>query len=488
MNHALTALAPILGSVAENWNDLNVRAMVRGEIPWLILGVVSTFIGVAAIAVHLLGSRTRDRSLLWFGLVAMLYGIRLMAGQEMIRLLFEIPGSFWRTLEAFINYAIIFPAALLFVELFGKGWRSSALWPLWGFGAFTAVTVGIGITRGDPFWVHDPANLVLIFLPLVVILNLWRGYRPPRVANGRVLVAGSAFFITLVVADHLVKAGLVPWKILLEPLGYVAFLCSLGYVAALRFLGDEQRLREIEKEMDAARQIQAAILPRTVPSLAGFKMAVRYLPMTAVAGDFYDFLKAGERRLGILVADVSGHGLPAALIASMVKVAISSQAPNAAEPAKVISGLNEMLSGQMEEHYVTAGYLFVDLEKEKGVYAGAGHPPLLLLQKSGRETQKIQENGLPLGFNPEEIYNSVEFDFRAGDRIVMYTDGITEASNAAEELYGEVRLKAFIASHKNLSAEEFAIALLREIQGWCGAAAVNIQTDDLTLLVVDHTG
>ena len=95
---------------------------------------------------------------------------------------------------------------------------------------------------------------------------------------------------------------------------------------------------------------------------------------------------------------------------------------------------------------------------------------------------------MPLGFNPEEIYNSVEFDFRAGDRIVMYTDGITEASNAEEELYGEVRLKEFIASHENLSAEEFAIALLREIQEWCGAAAANIQTDDLTLLVVDHTG
>jgi sigma-B regulation protein RsbU (phosphoserine phosphatase) len=110
-----------------------------------------------------------------------------------------------------------------------------------------------------------------------------------------------------------------------EPLGLLALLVSLGRVLAGRALQNEERLVELDKELEIARRIQTSILPQQMPGGPHWDIAARYLPMTAVAGDFYDFLVVDEDRLGILVADVSGHGVPAALIASMVKVAVASQ-------------------------------------------------------------------------------------------------------------------------------------------------------------------
>src|ERR1700689_3766689 len=125
----------------------------------------------------------------------------------------------------------------------------------------------------------------------------------------------------------------------------------------------ESQLLIIQREMDKARQIQLSILPFQIPPIQHVDIAARYLPMTAVAGDFYDFIVVDEKRIGILVADVSGHGMPAALIASMLKIALAAQEPHAADPAQVLLGLNQALCGKFQRHYVTAAYLFVDMQK-----------------------------------------------------------------------------------------------------------------------------
>src|ERR1700727_2465830 len=142
------------------------------------------------------------------------------------------------------------------------------------------------------------------------------------------------------------------------------------------------QLQTIQKELETARQIQLSILPAEVPKLEGLDIAARYIPMTSVAGDFYDFIMVDEKHLGILIADVSGHGMPAALIASMLKIALAAQVPHAADPAQVLSGLNQALCGKFQHHYVTAAYLFVDIAKGTLTYAGAGHPPMLMWSPS----------------------------------------------------------------------------------------------------------
>ena len=137
----------------------------------------------------------------------------------------------------------------------------------------------------------------------------------------------------------------------------------------------------IRKELEIARQIQASILPDHMPRVTGLQIAVRYLPMTEVAGDFYDFLLVDDRRLGILIADVSGHGVPAALVASMVKIAIAAQAPHADDPAKVMNGLNSILAGKLHGQFVTAAYLYLDLRRwQRSVQRGWASPAIALLR------------------------------------------------------------------------------------------------------------
>jgi serine phosphatase RsbU (regulator of sigma subunit) len=275
----------------------------------------------------------------------------------------------------------------------------------------------------------------------------------------------------------------------LEPIGFVVFVCCLGYVAAQRTLAKEERLLAINKELQIANQIQASILPREVPQLPGLEIVARYLPMSAVAGDFYDFLLIDEKRIGILVADVTGHGVPAALIASMLKVAFAGQTAHADDPARVLAGLNRALCGKFEEHFVTAAYVFVDLVKFQLRYAGAGHPPLLMVPRvNGKtpasESQEVEANGLMLGLFPEATYSAVEIPLDSGSRILLYTDGIVESMNAAREEFGKFRLKKFLATSSS-SAAQLADALLLELRRWSTGERERAQDDDITLLVLD---
>ena len=211
--------------------------------------------------------------------------------------------------------------------------------------------------------------------------------------------------------------------------------------------------------------------------------------MSAVAGDFYDFLVLDERHIGILVADVTGHGVPAALIASMLKVAFAGQTAHAEDPASVLVGLNRALCGKFEEHFVTAAYVFVDLEKLVLRYGGAGHPPLLLASRGNTDarecgSREVEANGLMLGLFPEATYSSLEIRLDPGDRIVLYTDGILESMNTAREEFGKSRLKKFLDASA-FSASHVADALLVELRRWSATDKGRAQDDDITLLVLD---
>jgi serine phosphatase RsbU (regulator of sigma subunit) len=245
------------------------------------------------------------------------------------------------------------------------------------------------------------------------------------------------------------------------------------------------QLLALNTELEMARQIQLSILPHTLPKLPGLDIAARYLPMTSVAGDFYDFINIDDQHLGILIADVSGHGLPSALIASMLQVALTAQVAHASEPGKVLSGLNKALCGKFTHNFVTAAYIYVDLEKNVMRYAGAGHPPVLQYRNSTGKTIEVVENGIVLGVLEESTYQARELTLEPGDRHVLYTDGIPEAANFAEELYGADRFMRFVENNHSLGADEFADAFLAEIARWTGKSANLGQQDDITLLLFD---
>jgi phosphoserine phosphatase RsbU/P len=249
-----------------------------------------------------------------------------------------------------------------------------------------------------------------------------------------------------------------------------------------------RQLTTIRNELDTARQIQLSILPAEVPKVAGLDIAARYVPMSSVAGDFYDFIVIDRKQVGILVADVSGHGMPAALIASMLKVAFAAQSANACDPAKVLTGLNEALCGKFQGHYVTAAYALIDTEKRTLCYAGAAHPALLMMEHASGQTRSLLENGLFLGFFGNATYSAVETSFEEGDWLVLYTDGISEAKGRSTEEFGESGLRLFLENHRDGTAASFADTLLNDVSLWAGGGEQQNQDDDVTLVAVHFQG
>jgi len=247
------------------------------------------------------------------------------------------------------------------------------------------------------------------------------------------------------------------------------------------------QLLTIQKELETAREIQLSILPEEIPKIGGVDIAARYIPMTSVAGDFYDFIVVDEKHLGILVADVSGHGMPAALIASMLKIALAAQESHAADPAQLLLGLNKALCGKFQRHYVTAAYLFLDMLKGTLRYAGAGHPPLLLWSRS-EGVRALEENGLFLGKFPQAAYSFVELPLKAGDWALLYTDGIPETTNPLQIEFGTDRFKHFLEKERSTSADHFADRLLKELSQWSVRDSGEDADDDVTLVAIHVDG
>ena len=265
----------------------------------------------------------------------------------------------------------------------------------------------------------------------------------------------------------------------IEPIGFVAFLVALGYVAARQTLERDKKLTEIQKELEVAKQIQLSILPAEFPNSANFRVAVRYVPMTSVAGDFYDFVVADGAQAGLLIADVSGHGVPAALIASMVKLAATAQHANAADPAALLTGMNGVLCGNTQEQFVTAAYVHLDAASGTFRYSAAAHSPMLLLR--GGQIKPFIENGLMLASFDFATYSNTVQPLQPGDRLLLYTDGVMEAANTTGDFFGQEALGDLMRRTAELSASDVTDRIISEVRRW----AVS-QDDDWTVLVCDY--
>jgi serine phosphatase RsbU (regulator of sigma subunit) len=240
----------------------------------------------------------------------------------------------------------------------------------------------------------------------------------------------------------------------------------------------------IESELEIARQIQASILPAETPEVNDLQIAACYLPMTAVGGDFYDFVQVDKHRVGFLVADVSGHGIPAALIASMIKVAMQSVVPCAHEPAEVLRLLNRILSGQLRGQLISAAYLWLDTEARRALYSSAGHPPLLLWR--GGNLERIESNGLLFGVSPDLDCPVCKMDLNKGDRFLLYTDGVVEPENAAGDAFGGNELERVVRNNASQPPSELSDRLLSAVRQWQPSSVT--QQDDITLIVIDVVG
>jgi len=467
---------------------------LRAQVTRLAFGFLILVIGLAALALFFFRRKTRDLTLLSLGIAAVLYGLRLLPRESIIQSIFHISKPLQNHIDLWITCLILTPFLMFFLQVALEPGRTLVRWALYLQPIFVALAITRDLLGLSPSLAKGINRIFVFTLIASMVANLpWfrsKASRKPLNSEYRILISGLLIFGAFVVYGNLADLRLVAGANI-EPIGFLIFLAFLGYLAAHRIFANEEHLLAINKELQIANQIQSSILPRDVPHIAGLEIVARYVPMSAVAGDFYDFLVVDDRRIGVLIADVTGHGVPAALIASMLKVAFAGQIAHAEDPARVLAGLNRALCGKFEEHFVTAAYVFVDLDKFVLRYAGAGHPPLLFAPRtiaSVREldSREVEANGLMLGLFPEATYSSVEIPLDAGDRVLLFTDGILEAMNSAREEFGKSRLKKFLAASSS-SASHLADALLLELRRWSGAEAQRAHDDDITLLVLDFS-
>jgi phosphoserine phosphatase RsbU/P len=470
-------------------------ALSRSELRWYSIytaaGLVFLFIGLIAAGLYFFRRNTRDLTLASFATVCILYGLRLLIALPTVQALFAAPPVLWTHIDRAITYVVLVPLTLFLSQVVRDQLQAFLRYVLAVQSTFAIVAILGDLLRIAPAAFALANNIVvissMIALPVFVIATRSRGVAgrtfSPEI---RIFVAGLTVWFVFAFYENLASLRQTSHHNI-EWVGFLIFVCCLGYIATLRTFANEERLLAINKELEIARQIQSSTLPREIPKLADLEIAARYVPMSAVAGDFYDFLVVDDHRIGVLIADVTGHGIPAALIASMLKVAFAGQSAHADDPARLLAGLNRALCGKFDDHFVTAAYLFVDVRTRILRYAGAGHPPLFLASRSNGVRQ-IEENGLMLGLFPEAEYTAIEIPLSTGDRCLLYTDGILEAMSAAQQEFGKARLEQSLETHRNLSAAPFTSALLDEISRWSGHAAGRRQEDDITLVALDFSG
>lgn len=459
----------------------------RGETAGIILGAVFLFIGVAALVLAAIRRRYSIGLLVWFGAFSGLYGVRMLAQVPAGFAL--LPASWWNArpfVVAIITYLIFIPALLFWLELSIGKFRRVIQAAVGAAIIFSIVAIVAVLVTGDPMVVMEAnSEFAIAMMLLLGVVNAVPAWARKCLRDPSPVLAVGSIVLALAALLNNVETFLPRWPDFrsLEPLAFGVFVFSLGYVAAQSITSTERRLVEIESELAIAREIQQSILPTRVPQLQQLRVAASYLPMAAVAGDFYEFVDLDEKHAGFLVADVSGHGVPAALIASMIKVAMHSAASHASAPAELMSDLNRILSQQLRGQFVTAAYLYIDLHERRALYSAAGHPPLLYWNAKAAKLERVESNGLLFGVLKDTAYPACEVQFNSGDRFLLYTDGLVEAENSAGEAFGEKRLQQVLAANLELSASELTTVLLRELADWQGSSKV--QQDDVTLVAID---
>src|SRR5215208_3450585 len=259
-------------------------------------------------------------------------------------------------------------------------------------------------------------------------------------------------------------------------------LGTLGSKLRGQRLEQERIERErIDQELQVARSIQHASLPKEVPTLEGWQISPFYKPAREVGGDFYDFHLLSEERLGVVVGDATGKGVPAALVMSTTcgMLQLAARALDSPSPGEVLAQVNETLVARIPSNmFVTCFYAILNPKRGHLVYANAGHD-LPYLQHGG-EAKELRARGMPLGLMPASSYEEMEIVLDAGESILFYSDGLVEAHDPEGQMFSFPRLRALVAEH----TEEGALGeyLLEELYSFVGEGWE--QEDDITLLTL----
>ena len=250
-----------------------------------------------------------------------------------------------------------------------------------------------------------------------------------------------------------------------------------------RLLEQSIEKERLEKELDVAREIQRKILPADVPDYPNLEIASVFIPAFEVGGDYYDFFRISETKLGFVIADVSGKGISAAFIMAEVKGIFESLSKTIERPKEILIKANEILKETLDSKtFVSAAYGYFDFNEKKLIFARAGHCPLFLIRDMN--SKQIRPSGLGLGLSSKEYFEQTleEFsiDLFRNDTIVLYTDGVTDAKNEQMEDFGDKYFLNVLQDNASLSAQELSNKIIREITVF---SSQHNQYDDITLVI-----
>ena len=244
----------------------------------------------------------------------------------------------------------------------------------------------------------------------------------------------------------------------------------------------------LQKEMQVAQEIQHTLLPKRVPEIGGYDIASYYKAAKEVGGDYYDFVKVDDDTLGVVVADVSGKGVPGSLVMTMIRTALRMEARGNYSAAEVMARMNDFVTEDMKKGmFVTIFYSILDSKNRIISYASAGHNPMILYRAETDETYFLNPRGFPVGISlPDDTLfrRSIDVEkikLKKDDMLVIYTDGVTEAMNESREQYGEERLIQLIKACGKLSPQEFIDRLSENIKEFTGDQP---QNDDITVVAI----
>ena len=465
-----------------------VVTLLRGQLANIILGAVFLFFASqmwGACAIAAIRRRSGVRLFLWLGIWSATYGTGLLSHSPAV--VAALPHALQKSVpyvNALHAYLTVVIAFFAFLEL-SRG-RLRLLLKMVLLAGIAVAIAGVGwfVLTGSEnrFMRYNHLVTVSGLIVLLTVLSVKKlSDKYLVLLNRRVLAAGTLVFVSASLWVNVSRSLQYQTPRVVNHLAFAVLLLSFAIVALQMISANERRLLSIENELEVARQLQFSILPTAIPEVRNLRIAVAYRPMTAVAGDFYEFVPVGQKQIGFLVADVTGHGVPAALIASMIKVAMQSVVTCADDPREVLRGLNRILFGQLHEQFVSAAYLWLDTENAKASYSAAGHPPLLRWR--GGKLERIESNGLLFGVIPDPDFPVCELPIQAGDRFVLYTDGVIEPENAKGDSFGDGKLEQVIRENQSRAPAELSEKLLTEISQWRPASVT--QQDDITLIVVD---
>jgi CHASE2 domain-containing sensor protein len=271
------------------------------------------------------------------------------------------------------------------------------------------------------------------------------------------------------------------WVGLFLPLSIIA----LTYVGTTlyRFFAETRRRQLLEKELDIAREIQKSFLPQEIRVPANLDICAFFQPAKFVAGDLYDIVEVDKQKIGLFIADVSGKGVPAALVMAQTASFFRLISRRLADCAAVLGELNRELSLRLTGRFITGIYLVVDTSCGRACISSAGHLPAILYQKKLRKVLRVDAAaGLPLGVMADTTYEQKELFLESQDKLILFTDGLIEARNQKKEEFGLVRIEKILLESENLSAAGLSEKIKKEL---CAFTAGAEQHDDISLLILE---